>query len=86
MCVRKLFLLDLAEHLKSNILEYGRIISQEIGKPINESIMEVDKCSLVCRYYAQNGQGFLENDYIETFFDDKSRFSKTSNLKRLQKI
>ena len=63
---RRFFLLELAENLESNKLEYGKVITEEIGKPIKESILEITKCSSVCKYYADNGESFLQNDYIKT--------------------
>ena len=36
--------------------EYGRLITTEMGKPVKSSIAEVNKCALVCRYYAEHAQ------------------------------
>lgn len=46
--------------------EYATIITNEMGKPISESIKEIEKCSWVCNYYADNGKKFLERERIET--------------------
>jgi len=37
-----------------------------MGKPIKQSIAEVEKCSLVCSYYANNAEEFLSNEIIKT--------------------
>jgi len=46
--------------------EYATIITNEMGKPITESLAEVQKCSWVCNYFADNGKKFLEPEYLET--------------------
>ena len=41
-------------------------ITVEMGKNIKESRAEVEKCALVCEYYASNGPSFLEREMINT--------------------
>ena len=53
-----------AKVLKDRREKYAKIISQEMGKVIKESLAEVDKCALVCEYYAENGAKFLEEEPI----------------------
>ena len=53
-----------AKVLKNRREKYAKIISQEMGKVIKESLAEVDKCALVCEYYAENGAKFLEEEPI----------------------
>ena len=50
-----------AEILEENKLEYARIMTTEMGKPIKSAIAEVQKCALVCRYYAEKAPEFLAN-------------------------
>lgn len=38
----------------------------EMGKPIKQSIAEVQKCALLCKYYLQNAEMFLCADSIKT--------------------
>ena len=46
--------------------EFATIITNEMGKPISESTAEIEKCSWVCNYYADNGKKFLEPEFLET--------------------
>ena len=57
---------NLGHLLQQRKKEYATIITNEMGKPITESLAEVEKCSWVCDYYADNGEKFLEPEFIET--------------------
>ncbi len=52
--------------LRDNADEYAKMISLEMGKPILESLTEVNKCAWVCEYYAENAHNFLADEIIET--------------------
>ena len=52
--------------LRDNVVEYARMITLEMGKPISESRAEVNKCAWVCDYYAENAAAFLVNEQINT--------------------
>ena len=52
--------------LRDNVEEYAKMITLEMGKPIKESRAEVNKCALVCDYYADNAEAFLANEHIKT--------------------
>ncbi|MFD2513544.1 NAD-dependent succinate-semialdehyde dehydrogenase [Pontibacter locisalis] len=55
-----------AEILEQDAEKYGRIISLEMGKPLQDAIAEVKKCAKACKYYADNAADFLKDEEIET--------------------
>lgn len=63
---RSRYMLQLAEELKNHKLDYATIITQEMGKPIKESISEVEKSAWVCEYYAQNAEEMLSDELLES--------------------
>lgn len=42
------------------------LITREMGKPISESLGEIEKCASVCRYYSEHGESFLKERIIKT--------------------
>lgn len=48
----------------------SHLISTEMGKPIKQSIAEVEKCSWVCNYFAENSTNFLADIYIQTEYSE----------------
>jgi succinate-semialdehyde dehydrogenase/glutarate-semialdehyde dehydrogenase len=59
-------MLAAAEELKKNKETYAEDITLEMGKPISQSIAEIEKCAWVCEYYAENAERQLANKSIET--------------------
>lgn len=57
---------NLSSILKSRKVEFAQLMALEMGKVKNEGIVEIEKCALVCDYYAQNTELFLENEPIST--------------------
>ncbi|MCP2044741.1 NAD-dependent succinate-semialdehyde dehydrogenase [Pontibacter sp. HSC-36F09] len=55
-----------AEILEQEAEKYGRIITLEMGKPVKDSVAEVQKCAKVCRYYADNAADFLKDEEVES--------------------
>ena len=51
---------------KKNAAKYGELTSKEMGKPIKAAIAEVEKCAVVCDYYAKNAAKFLKPEVIKT--------------------
>jgi succinate-semialdehyde dehydrogenase / glutarate-semialdehyde dehydrogenase len=54
------------EVLRSNIEEYARMMTLEMGKPISESRAEINKCAWVCDYYSENASHFLADEFIKS--------------------
>lgn len=58
--------INCSENLRIQKLDLAKLITSEMGKPIEESIAEIEKCAQVCEYYADNAQGFLEDETIDS--------------------
>lgn len=61
-----------AEILRERTDTYGRLMTEEMGKPITEGRAETEKCAWVCDYYADNAEEFLSREIVET--DAKKSF------------
>ncbi len=59
-------LVRLAELLDSRADELGRLMTEEMGKPIEAAVAEARKCALACRYYVEQGERHLADEVIET--------------------
>jgi len=56
---RSALLLSIAAGLRQRLQELAVMITTEMGKPISQSLAEVEKCACLCEWYAQQGPGFL---------------------------
>lgn len=56
----------LAAELRSNVEEYAKLASQEMGKTFESAKGEVEKCAWVCEYYAKNAHTFLADELVNT--------------------
>ncbi len=52
--------------LDSEKQHFAEVITSEMGKIIRDARAEVEKCSRVCRFYAQNAERFLEERIRQT--------------------
>ena len=57
---------NLAEYLKKNKTELGKIATKEMGKVLKESISEVEKCAWVLEFYADHAKSFLSEEVLNT--------------------
>ncbi len=53
-----------ADQLLTGKGRYAARITAEMGKPVMQAIAEVEKCALVCRYYAEQGARLLNEEPI----------------------
>ena len=60
------FIRDFAQELRRNKTHLAKTATQEMGKPIKESISEVEKCVWVMEYFADNGYIFLNDEAVNT--------------------
>src|SRR5215472_417921 len=51
-----------AEILEAGKETFGRMMTQEMGKPLRAAIQEAEKCAYGCRYFAENAQKFLADE------------------------
>jgi succinate-semialdehyde dehydrogenase/glutarate-semialdehyde dehydrogenase len=46
--------------------KFAEIITLEMGKLFRDSVAEIEKCARGCRFYAENGERFLEEEPAQT--------------------
>lgn len=60
-------LLDsLAQILEDDKDQLAELITLEMGKPLAQSISEIEKCITLCDFYATNAEDFLADELIDT--------------------
>jgi len=45
---------------------FGKLMTTEMGKPLNAAVAEAEKCAWVCRYYAETAERALADEVVET--------------------
>ncbi len=65
---RQNFVQRLGELLTTQKEKLATTISLEMGKPIQQSRAEIEKCASLCHYYAENAASFLESQNVKTEF------------------
>ncbi|MCP3101038.1 NAD-dependent succinate-semialdehyde dehydrogenase [Myxococcus sp. K15C18031901] len=54
-----------AELLDAEADRYGRVMTEEMGKPLEAAKAEARKCATACRYYVQKAEGLLKDRPVE---------------------
>ncbi len=52
--------------LEKEKVALAKEITTEMGKPLAQSIAEIEKCAWVCEYYATNAEAFLQKEMIQS--------------------
>jgi succinate-semialdehyde dehydrogenase / glutarate-semialdehyde dehydrogenase len=55
-----------ARILRRNATEYGRLMAQEMGKPLREGVAEAEKCAFGCDFFAEHAAQFLAPEFMRT--------------------
>ena len=55
-----------AQELRKEKAKLARVATNEMGKPIKESISEVEKCAWAMEFYGDNGEIFLNPEVVNT--------------------
>ncbi|MGY5144742.1 MAG: NAD-dependent succinate-semialdehyde dehydrogenase [Candidatus Nitrosopumilus sp. bin_32a] len=63
---RRSYIYNLVEYLKKNKTELAKVATTEMGKPLKESIGEVEKCAWALEFYADHGDSFLSDEVLNT--------------------
>ncbi|HEY7571760.1 MAG TPA: NAD-dependent succinate-semialdehyde dehydrogenase [Nitrososphaeraceae archaeon] len=62
------YIRNLVKVLRKNNDSYSSLVTQEMGKPIRQSVAEIEKCEWLCDYYAEHAESFLRDEIIPTEF------------------
>ncbi|MEA5577616.1 NAD-dependent succinate-semialdehyde dehydrogenase [Anabaena sp. UHCC 0451] len=68
--LRSQWLQQAANILEQEKADFAKIMTLEMGKTLKSAIAEVEKCALVCRYYAENAPNFLADVTVKTDASD----------------
>ncbi len=68
-------LAQLAHALRHRAGSLARLIALEMGKPLTQALAEVEKCAVLCDWYATNTERLLADEYPELGKDGSARIS-----------
>jgi len=54
--------------MRKNREDYARTVTEEMGKPVRQSLAEIEKCAWVCDYYTEHAEVFLRDQIVPTEF------------------
>ena len=52
-----------ADVLRANTRQYAETITEEMGKPIEQAVSEVEKCARGCDHYAEHASAYLQAEH-----------------------
>lgn len=55
-----------ADILEDEAEAFGRLMTIEMGKPLDQAIAEAKKCASACRYYADNAADIMADETVKT--------------------
>lgn len=73
LAIRKKHMLNLGKVLQKEKQKLALMITQEMGKPIQQSIAEIEKCALLCKFYANQAKKLLKPEQVKTEFTKSYR-------------
>ena len=56
----------LADEIRKNKTNLAESATKEMGKPLKESLSEIEKCAWVMEFYGDNGQSFISDESINS--------------------
>lgn len=62
---RALLMHRAAALLRERKESYAALAAREMGKPLSQAVAEVEKSALVCEFYADRAEGFLQPEYVD---------------------
>ncbi|MEA1984620.1 MAG: NAD-dependent succinate-semialdehyde dehydrogenase [Euryarchaeota archaeon] len=62
---RSKYLINVASVMRDRKHDLGEMITREMGKPIKQSVPEVEKCAQMFEYFAKNAEQLLEPEAVE---------------------
>ncbi len=60
------YIKKIGSNLTKNKNKLSRLITEEMGKTVRESIAEIEKCAWLCDYFSRNASKFLQEEIIMT--------------------
>ena len=60
------YLANLSRYLLENKLEMAQMATDEMGKPISQSIAELEKCAITLSYYAEHAEQILKEEKVKS--------------------